>query len=131
VATSEQDYYAILGVSEAATAAEIRSAYRRAARTTHPDVNPADTSALERFKAVQQAYEVLSDPRQRAAYRRPTVFRRTVPPAARPGAARPVPPDLRSTVPSELWETLAAARVVARRRLGRRFRQLIRYLEGL
>ena len=75
MATAEHDYYAILGVSESATAAEIRSAYRRAARTSHPDVNPVDASAVERFKMIQQAYDVLSDPLQRAAYRRPVRFR--------------------------------------------------------
>ncbi len=131
MATAEHDYYAILGVSESATAAEIRSAYRRAARTSHPDVNPADASAVERFKMIQQAYDVLSDPLQRAAYRRPVRFRPAVPASARPRPQRPTPTDLRASVPGELWETLAAARVVARRRLGRRFRQLIRYLEGL
>jgi curved DNA-binding protein CbpA len=133
VAAPADDYYTILGVPESATAAEIRSAYRRAARTTHPDVNPADASAVERFKAIQRAYDVLSDPLQRAAYRRPSLFR-PVAPSVRSGARRPAPgpaTDLRTSVPPDLWDTIEAARVVARRRLGRRFRQLIRYLEGL
>jgi curved DNA-binding protein CbpA len=131
LAAIEQDHYTVLGVPESATTVEIRTAYRRAVRSCHPDLNPTDAAAVERFKAVQRAYEVLSDPRRRAAYRRPIRFRpglaSTVRPVGRPSPAS----DLRSTVPPDLWETLSAARVIARRRLGRRFRQLIRYLEGL
>jgi DnaJ-class molecular chaperone len=134
VATApDQDYYGILGVPESATLAEIRSAYRHAARTSHPDMNPADASAVERFKAIQRAYDVLSDRIQRAAYRRPTRFQ----PAASTVRSRPAHPatrlsrQQRANVPPDLWDAVEAARVVARRRLGRRFRQLVRYLEGL
>jgi len=130
LAPTEQDHYTVLGVPESATTAEIRAAYRRAVRMCHPDLYPADAVAVERFKAVQRAYDVLSDPRQRAAYRRPNRFRPGITGTARP-AARPAASDPRASVPPDLWETLAAARVIARRRLGRRFRQLIRYLEGL
>ncbi|HYE94753.1 MAG TPA: J domain-containing protein [Rubricoccaceae bacterium] len=62
------DYYQTLEVGEAASADEIKKAYRRLARTYHPDKNPDNQEAEERFKAVQQAYAVLSDPEKRKAY---------------------------------------------------------------
>ena len=65
-----RDHYEVLGVSTAATAEEIKQAYRRLARDSHPDRNPGDPSAEERFKAAAAAYEVLSDPQRRANYDR-------------------------------------------------------------
>jgi molecular chaperone DnaJ/curved DNA-binding protein len=64
------DYYQVLEVDEGASAEEVKKAYRRLARTYHPDRNPDDPEAEERFKAVQEAYEVLSDPQKRKAYDR-------------------------------------------------------------
>lgn len=64
----ERDFYADLGVSASASAAEIKRAYRRLARELHPDANRADASRGERFKAVTQAYSVLSDPAKRREY---------------------------------------------------------------
>ncbi len=65
-----KDYYAILGVSRTATQEEIKKAYRRLAVKYHPDKNPGDKEAEEKFKEAAEAYEVLSDPEKRARYDR-------------------------------------------------------------
>jgi curved DNA-binding protein CbpA len=80
VVDRERNYYSVLGVGRDASAVEIDRAYRRAARATHPDTNPGDSSAAERFNAVNTAYETLRRPAKRATYDR-----------ARAAAARPVP----------------------------------------
>jgi curved DNA-binding protein len=67
---SNRDYYEVLGIDRKATDKEVRSAYRRLARAHHPDVNPGDASAEERFKELNEAYQVLSDPASRKAYDR-------------------------------------------------------------
>ncbi|MBI2858326.1 MAG: DnaJ domain-containing protein [Chloroflexi bacterium] len=63
-----KDYYETLGISRTATDKEIKQAYRKLARKWHPDVNPGDKSAEERFKAINRAFEVLSDPDKRKKY---------------------------------------------------------------
>jgi DnaJ domain len=77
VAKQQPDYYSLLDIGRSATAKEIGRAYRRAARATHPDIHPDDTSATERFNAITSAYETLSDPQRRASYDR-TPPRRSV-----------------------------------------------------
>src|ERR1700693_1802531 len=66
--TTKQDYYELLGVSRKAVQKEIRQAYRKMARKYHPDLNPGDKSSEEKFKQVQEAYEVLSDAKKRQMY---------------------------------------------------------------
>src|SRR6266849_6515530 len=67
---SKQDYYEVLGVSRTATDQEIKSAYRRLAIRHHPDKNPDDAAAEEKFKEAAEAYAVLSDAEQRRRYDR-------------------------------------------------------------
>jgi molecular chaperone DnaJ len=66
--TSKQDYYEVLGVSKKTPLKEIRQAYRKLARKYHPDLNPGDKSSEEKFKQVQEAYDVLSDTKKRQMY---------------------------------------------------------------
>jgi molecular chaperone DnaJ len=68
------DYYEMLGVSRDATQEDIKRAFRRKARETHPDANPGDPQAEHAFREAAQAYEVLSDPQKRAAYDRGARF---------------------------------------------------------
>jgi curved DNA-binding protein CbpA len=117
--STDFDLYATLGVGHEASPDEIRDAYRRAARATHPDLNPGDATAAERFKRVQIAYEVLGDPQRRAAYDAPVA-------SALPTVDVPV------SLARELGETVRAIRVMARRSgFRRRVNRLIRYLERL
>ncbi len=67
---AKRDYYEVLGVDRGAGDAEVKKAFRRLARELHPDVNPGDPQAVEQFREVAEAYEVLSDPDTRARYDR-------------------------------------------------------------
>ena len=97
---AKRDYYEVLGVDRGADAAAIRKAYKRMAMRHHPDRNPGDAGAEERFKELGEAYKILSDPQQRAAYDR---FGHAAVGSggfqfggARRGAAGEGPPDLSS-----------------------------------
>src|SRR5215831_4846166 len=65
---SKRDYYEVLGVARGAEADEIKKAYRKLAVKHHPDKNPGDKTAEEKFKELSEAYEVLNDPQKRAVY---------------------------------------------------------------
>jgi len=65
---AKQDYYEVLTLSKTATAAEIKKAYRKKALKYHPDKNPDDKGAEEKFKQAAEAYEILSDPDKKARY---------------------------------------------------------------
>jgi molecular chaperone DnaJ len=67
---ANRDYYEVLGIAKDASEAEIKKSYRQLARQYHPDANPGDPSAVERFKEITEAYEVLSDAEKRARYDR-------------------------------------------------------------
>ncbi len=138
-----RDPYYVLGIDESATDAEVRAAYRRAARSNHPDLNPHDPLAGERMRIVQQAYEILGDPVRRAAYRRPGSPSR--PPSPAPAAARHPEraasvaeqparraPGQRTDLSPEVAEVFIALGTLARHaKVRSRVRQLVRYLERL
>ena len=67
---SKRDYYEVLGVSRDTDEKDLKTAYRKLAMKNHPDRNPDDEAAAERFREATEAYEVLKDPQKRAAYDR-------------------------------------------------------------
>src|SRR5215472_6259600 len=84
---AKQDYYEVLGVSRDAKDDEIRKTYRKLARKFHPDLNPGDKAAEERFKKVQEAYDILSDPKKRQVYDQYGFYSDNIPPGGPgPGA---------------------------------------------
>jgi len=86
--TTKKDYYETLGVKKAASADDIRKAFRKLARKYHPDVNPGDKSAEERFKAISEANDVLSDPKKRKIYDQLGFYSDNIDPAAAEAYAR-------------------------------------------
>jgi molecular chaperone DnaJ len=76
------DYYKVLGVPKGSSAEDIKKAYRRLARRHHPDVNPGDKAAEERFKGISEAFEVLSDPKKREIYDRYGYYSEQIPSGA-------------------------------------------------
>jgi molecular chaperone DnaJ len=86
--TAKKDYYEILGVKKSASAEEIRKAFRKLARKYHPDVNPGDKSAEEKFKTLSEANDVLSDPKKRKIYDQIGFYSDNIDPAAAEAYAR-------------------------------------------
>jgi molecular chaperone DnaJ len=78
----KKDYYGILGVKKSASADDIRKAFRKLARKHHPDVNPGDKAAEEKFKAISEANDVLSDPKKRKVYDQLGFYSDNIDPAA-------------------------------------------------
>jgi molecular chaperone DnaJ len=88
MATQTKDYYAELGVKKTASADEIRKAFRKLARKYHPDVNPGDKSAEEKFKTISEANDVLSDPKKRKIYDQVGFYSDNIDPATAEAYAR-------------------------------------------
>ena len=86
--TAKKDYYEILGVKKSASADDIRKAFRKLARKYHPDVNPGDKSAEEKFKALSEANDVLSDPKKRKIYDQVGFYSDNIDPATAEAYAR-------------------------------------------
>ncbi|MFB3825221.1 MAG: molecular chaperone DnaJ [Bryobacteraceae bacterium] len=86
MAPPKHDYYETLGVPKGAGPDDIRKSYRKLARKYHPDLNPGDKSAEERFKRVQEAYDILSDPKKRQMYDQYGFYSETGMPGGGPGA---------------------------------------------
>src|SRR5215469_5215652 len=86
--TTKKDYYETLGVKKSASADDIRKAFRKLARKYHPDVNPGDKSAEERFKAISEANDVLSDAKKRKIYDQLGFYSDNIDPAAAEAYAR-------------------------------------------
>ncbi|MFB3814006.1 MAG: DnaJ C-terminal domain-containing protein [Terriglobales bacterium] len=86
--TATKDYYEILGVKRNASAEEIRKAFRKLARKYHPDVNPGDKAAEERFKQISEANDVLSDPKKRKIYDQLGFYSDNIDPATAEAYAR-------------------------------------------
>src|SRR5260370_13662025 len=89
----KQDFYEALAVSRTATEDEIRKAYRKLARKHHPDLNPGDNASEDRFKKVQEAYDVLSDPKKRQIYDQHGFYSDNIPPGGPGGSGRAGPRD--------------------------------------
>jgi len=86
--TTKKDYYETLGVKKSASAEDIRKAFRKLARKYHPDVNPGDKSAEEKFKSISEANEVLSDPKKRKIYDQVGFYSDNIDPATAEAYAR-------------------------------------------
>ena len=144
--TQNKDYYAMLGVKKTATADEIRKAFRKLARKYHPDVNPGDKKAEEKFKELSEANDILSDEKKRKIYDQFGFYSDQIDPAQAEAAARGGYGSGARAVPSRGQEVpfdfegfdfsnfeggpgAAAGRTSGRRRLGRLSRHLLRHVQ--
>jgi len=82
---TKTDYYELLGVPRKASVKDIRAAFRKLARKYHPDLNPGDKAAEEKFKQIQEAYDVLSDSKKRQMYDQYGFYSENLPPGGYPG----------------------------------------------
>src|SRR5208283_4539591 len=88
MATQTKDYYGVLGVKKSASTDDIRKAFHKLARKYHPDVNPGDKAAEEKFKTLSEANDVLSDPKKRKIYDQLGFYSDNIDPAAAEAYAR-------------------------------------------
>src|SRR6266850_1685133 len=88
MATQTKDYYGTLGVKKTATPEEMRKAFRKLARKYHPDVNPNNKQAEEKFKEISEANDVLTDPKKRKIYDQLGYYSDNIDPAAAEAYAR-------------------------------------------
>src|ERR1700704_5330102 len=86
--TKDKDYYGVLGVKKTASTDDIRKAFRKLARKYHPDVNPGDKAAEEKFKTLSEANDVLSDPKKRKIYDQLGFYSDNIDPATAEAYAR-------------------------------------------
>ena len=91
MAAKTKDYYELLGVARTASADDIRKAYRRLARKHHPDLNPGDKASEDRFKSVQEAYDILSEPKKKQMYDQVGFYSESGAPSAGQGGQQPPP----------------------------------------
>src|SRR5271168_4500499 len=92
--SAKQDYYELLGVDRKANAKDIRTAFRKLARKYHPDLNPGDKASEEKFKQLQEAYDVLSDTKKRQMYDQYGFYSDTAPPPGYGGGAEAGDPNV-------------------------------------
>src|ERR1035438_1644184 len=116
MAAPKHEYYETLGVARTAGADDTRKAYRKLARKYHPDLNPGDKSAEERFKNVQEAYDVLSDPKKRPMYDQHGFYSESGFPGGSPARRGQAPHAGRNFSGFDFWDYMQGAGAAGGRR---------------